>query len=450
VRDLLILGFMLFMIVAAFQRPFMMTLAYMYVDMVQPQRITYYLLNAAPTSLIMASLAILFFIAADDKRGMRFGRVQAMMLVLLIWVTITTFTAMIPEPAWIKWDSVWKAIGFGIFLPLVLRTRQRIEGALLMLVLALGAITITGGIKTLAGGGGYGTMTLLVDNNSGLYEGSTISAVAVATIPIILWLWRHNTLIGRTRLVQAVCAGLVLCAILIPVGTEARTGLLCLAVLGFFRFLKSNRKLLLAAGALVSAAAIWPLLPQSFTARMGTIETHDEDASASSRVAVWEWTWGFVQSNPLGGGFGVYRLNNMMVEVKERSADGGRVVTKKIQAQAKAFHSAYFETLGEHGFPGLAIYMAMLITALLQLAGLSRRFKRGGGEDDWIGDLARALIQTQLIYMVGALFVGIAFLTINYIFLGLGQALAHVVANRDAALRKAAKPVPANMKLATR
>ena len=42
-------------------------------------------------------------------------------------------------------------------------------------------------------GGGYGVLNLMVDNNSGLYESSTISTVAIALIPLILWFTRFGT-----------------------------------------------------------------------------------------------------------------------------------------------------------------------------------------------------------------------------------------------------------------
>ena len=56
-----------------------------------------------------------------------------------------------------------------------------------MLLLSAAAIAIAGGIKTAAGGGGYGTLRLLLSENYGLYEGSTMSCVAISIIPLILW-----------------------------------------------------------------------------------------------------------------------------------------------------------------------------------------------------------------------------------------------------------------------
>ena len=66
--------------------------------------------------------------------------------------------------------------------------------AALIMVLTVGAIIISGGIKTLLGGGGYGDLSLFINENYGLYESSTLSTVAVAIIPLIYWFPRHGTI----------------------------------------------------------------------------------------------------------------------------------------------------------------------------------------------------------------------------------------------------------------
>src|SRR3546814_13315985 len=118
------------------------------------------------------------------------------MVTLVGYCGYTTLHADFPIVAFAKWWWVWKELIFAIFLPLTLRTKLRIEALVLTMVLCASSIIITGGIKTMLSGGGYGVLNLIVAENNGLYEGSTISTVAIAIIPLILWLTR----IGATRL----------------------------------------------------------------------------------------------------------------------------------------------------------------------------------------------------------------------------------------------------------
>lgn len=447
-RDLFMIGVLLLLFAAAFKRPFIMALGYIYVDIVQPQEVSWYLLNSVPVSMIFGLAAILFYLLFDEKRRPQFGALQVLMLLLLIWVTITTLNAQLPRPAWAKWDPAIKAIGFAIFLPFVLRTRQRIEAALLFLVLSLSTLVITGGIKTALGGGGYGALRLLVDRNSSLYEGSTISTVAIATIPLVLYLYRHSILVPRNRVTFLLAAGLVFSALLMPIGTEARTGLVCIAALGGLLLLSVKRKVIYLAAVAVAAIVAVPFLPASFTERMSTIKTYEEDASASTRLAVWEWTLDFVQEHPFGGGFGAYRLNNLEIELREREGEGSVTseTTKTVTDRARAYHSSYFEVLGEHGYPGIAIYLAMLIVALVQLRRVYKRFVTSE-EDHWLADAARALGFSLIIYMFGSLFVGIAFQSPQYYLIAFTAALAQIAAQRMPA--KGAAPTPLRLSAAS-
>src|SRR3546814_20820767 len=86
-----------------------------------------------------------------------------------------TMQADFPVEAQVKWDWVWKALVWAIFLPLTLRTKLRIESLILIMLLSAGSIAIAGGLKTAAGGSGYGSLQLLHNENFGLYEGSIMS-----------------------------------------------------------------------------------------------------------------------------------------------------------------------------------------------------------------------------------------------------------------------------------
>lgn len=172
--DLFLLSFVLAFIGAGFRRPFIFVLAYSYIDIVAPQKVSWGILSHIPVSLIAFLCAFISWFVAEDKNGIRFSMRQFLLLALLVYCGLTTQTADFPVEAADKWAWVWKALLWALFLPLTLRTRLRIEAITLILALSIGVIVIGGGIKTAAGGGGYGELRLLVNDNTGLYEGSII------------------------------------------------------------------------------------------------------------------------------------------------------------------------------------------------------------------------------------------------------------------------------------
>jgi probable O-glycosylation ligase (exosortase A-associated) len=419
-RDLAFVAFLLAFIGLGFRRPFLFVLLYAYIDIVSPQRLTYWLLNSVQVSLIAFLLAFFGWAAADDKRGLIIAPRQALLFLLLIYCGVTTSVADFPLEALGKWDWVWKALVFAIFLPLTLRTRLRIEALALFMVLCAASIIIVGGIKTLASGGGYGVLNLMVSQNAGLYEGSTVACVAVAIIPVILWLAKYGTIYPPDWRVRVFAAALIFACLLIPVGTQARTGLVCIAALGVMMLRHTKRRLLYLGLVGAGLAIAIPNLPESYTKRMDTIQGYKADSSASTRIAVWKWTIDYARDHPWGGGFDAFRGNKLRIDKTSTEGSGGQTdVTKTVEYdQARAYHSAYFEMLGEQGYPGLLIWLAIHLGGLYSMERLRARTKKIA-EAAWVSGLASALFQAHIVYLVGALFIGIAFQPFVFMLIGL-------------------------------
>nr|WP_255536425.1 O-antigen ligase family protein [Pacificimonas pallii] len=209
---------------------------------------------------------------------------------------------------------------------------------------------------------------------------------------------------------------------LVTIGAEARTGLLSMGMLGFLLWLRSSKKIISGVALGVLLVGSIPFLPASFTERMSTLETFNSDKSASTRIAVWKWTLDYVSENPFGGGFHIYKINNVTVEMSETTVEGNTTdrVDFSVKDRARAFHSAYFEVLGELGIPGLAIWLSIVTGALYKARAVVKRERKlvtpllntETGEEremsDWARDFGRSMSITILVYLTGALFVGIA------------------------------------------
>lgn len=421
-RDLFFIAFLGAFFLMGFKRPFLLVIIYAYIDIVSPQRLCYYLLNSIPISLIAFVCAVGAWIVVDGKKDCRFSARQVLLLVLLAWCGYTTATADFPINAATKWAWVWKAIVFAVFLPLVLRTRLRIEALALFMVLCASTIIINGGMKTALSGGGYGVLNLMVDNNSGLYEGSIISCVAIALIPIILWLTQHGTIFPPDWKVKAFAYALCLACMLMPVGTEARTGLVCLVILAGMMLMRSKRKFVYGPLLAFAALAAIPFLPASFTKRMQTIENHQGDESASTRVAVWMWTLDYVKTHPGGGGFDNYLQNSFTYFAQSEVGDGDekRIERRLVTDKGRAYHSAYFEMLGEQGYFGFFLWALLHLSCFIRTESIRRMYrKRDGPDQAWIAPFAVALQQGHVVYMIGSLFVGIAYQPFIFMMLSL-------------------------------
>ena len=424
--DIFLLGFFAVFLLFGLKRPFLWVCLYLYVDILAPQKMGYGPITSVPVSLIAFAAAFGGWLALDKKTRPTFTLRQAIMLFLLLWAWFTMQGAQFPVEASEKWDWVWKTLVFAMFLPFTVTTRLRFEAAALVMVLTAGAIIISGGIKTVLGGGGYGTLAFFVNDNSGIYESSTISTVAIAIIPLLYWFTRHGTVFPPSLPVKLFALGLAGACLLIPIGTEARTGLVCIAMLGLLVLRESKHKVLMMVGGVLLCVAAFPFLPQSYADRMATMLTAEEDESASTRVAVWEWTLDYVEEKPLGGGFEAYRANSFTYRMPQTTGSGNMTSTsyEKVTDEGRAYHSAIFEMLGEQGWPGLGAWLLLQALGLYQMERLRRRMrKKADPQLEWLGHLAIALQYAQLIYLVGALFQGIAWQPFIMMLAGLQIAL---------------------------
>lgn len=432
--DLALFAFVMAFLALGIARPFLWVLAYIYIDILAPQKIGWTLTPALPISLIAFCAAFAGWLLTDPKSETRFHYRQGLMVFLLLYCFATTQTADFPVEAATKWEWVWKALVFAIFLPFTLTTRTRIEAVILTIVLTVGAIVISAGMKTALGGGGYGSLYFFVNDNSNIYESSTLATVAIGMTPLIAWLMKYGRVFPPDWRVKLFGVCLIFACLLIPVGTEARTGLLCIAVLGVLLLRTVKNRIAYIAGAAALGLVALPFLPASYWERMSTITEHGGDQSASTRVAVWEWTIDYVSENPFGGGFDAYRGNSFKYIMPERTEEGSSVSVEYVEVEDKgrAYHSSYFELLGEQGYPGFIAWIMLQLTGLWQMERLRRRYRtRDGPEERWIGPLAAGLQNAHIVYLVGAAFQGIGYQPVVFLFLGLQIALWTYCAKRE-------------------
>jgi probable O-glycosylation ligase (exosortase A-associated) len=400
--------------------PFAAALGFIWVDIVRPQQLAYSIINTLPLSFIAAVATLGLFLVKDRKSPPRFSPILGLIVLLIVWVTFTTSMSSFPVQAWSKWDWASKVLMFAVLIPYIFRSRIQIEAFLLIFVFSAGTILFSAGVKTMLGGGGYGTLAVLGTGNTGLSESSTLAVVCVMLIPVIMFLMRYTLIFPRNMLTQSLFLGIIVIALAAVVGTTARTGIIAVGVMCLMSLAQSKKKMWWIAGFALAGIVIMNLDLSStrWGNRMSTIETYNSDGSAMGRIKVWQWTIGFVGSHPLGGGFDAY-LHNRIIGA---GPDGETVYLPEGQIGGKAFHSIYFEVLGEQGIPGFIMYYLMIGMTLAKLLKLKKTWKDDPGLG-WISALANAMVTMVMVFLAGGSFVGIAYQPYIFYIISLTVAL---------------------------
>jgi probable O-glycosylation ligase (exosortase A-associated) len=396
------------------QAPLIFVLGYVWVDIFVPQLLAYSILPSIPVSMIMGVcvLGALFFLPRDPHIKLR--AISMLTFVFVVWMTMTLMWAEVPDEAHIKWDWAVKSVAFSCLIPYFLRNRLDLEAFLWTIVISGIAHCLPFGVKVLISGGGYGKALGLVQVNYGYGEGSTLAMFSITLIPLCLYLYKWQTLITNQKLARLMLSVFIGMAFLTSLGTYARTGLISMGVLGALLVLNSRNMLRNAVFVVLAGAFAIYISSDQWVERMSTIGDGTE-GSAMGRVAVWKWTLEYISTHPWGGSFESYMINETSLLLSDGST---------LAVDSKAFHSVYFEILGETGIPGLLLFLTIAFLTYRSFVAFAA--PQGKESDGWRGDLGLRLKHTFLIFMAGGAFVGIGFQAYFYYLAALGAAMINL------------------------
>jgi probable O-glycosylation ligase (exosortase A-associated) len=328
-------------------------------------------------------------------------------LLLLLWMTVTSLFAinrgdLILE----RWIFVFK-IQLMLAISLMLVTEQRqFKWLVWVVTLSVAFFGVKGGIFTITSGGG----SRVWGPSGGLLQGNNELAIGLVMLVPFLY-WMRETIPNQWAR-RGLLAAMALCVVSI-LGSQSRGALLAVLAMLFVLALKSRHKvlatLLLAVG--LAVAVTW--MPDTWTKRMDTIQSYEEDRSAMSRVYTWTTLWNAAVDRPLVGvGF---RADSG--RVFERYAPRGEQWDRFTGAVLVA-HSIYFQMLGEHGFVGLFLFVALWLAVWVLAGRTGRRAEALPDLAPWLPLLMRMTQVSMVGFMVGGAFLSLAYLDLAYYLMG--------------------------------
>lgn len=352
----------LLLIPLALRYPFFGLLIYCWLDVVAPESFfagTYDQYFRFSYSIAIASfIGYLLFEKANDKLSPKKDLAIWFFVGFFVWTTVTSAFAVFPETAWDKWTRLAKNVLIIIMLVRMIDTKER---AFLFIGTLFTAITfhaIRGtAVTLLTGGGGQA-----VRGSPGTYleERNYIAIAFIVAIPLGWFLWKYCKDFKIGKQMSMPIKVMTLMNLVSLVGTHSRGALLGILAASLIFLIASNTKIRGLIVIFTIGIIVLFLAPEEWTERMATTKEYQEDYSSMTRILAWKFAWQYALSNPiLGGGFGAFRMNTEEVE------GGGH----------REAHSVYFEVLGEHGFVGIALFLAMILSVLYYSYGAYRRIE---------------------------------------------------------------------------
>ncbi len=344
----------------------------------------------AYVAFLVTAVSLLF---SKEPKRIPWTRETILLVIFIVWMTLTTFMAFYSDPAWVQYNKVIK-IQAGTFLTLMLvTTKERLRIFIWVIAVSIGYYGIKGGIFTIVHGGVYRVQ----GPSSTFFSGNNeMGLVLIMTVPLIRYLHLTET----RHWVKMGLAGAMFLTTIAAFGSQSRGALVALAAMGTMLWLKSRNKFMTGLLMVVSVSAALSVMPQEWFDRMNSIKNYEQDESALGRINAWKTAFNVAAGNITGGGFEMFRPATF----RQYAPDPSRV---------HDVHSIYFEVMGEHGFPGFFMFMTLMAFTWFKASSIIRTTKRDPA-NLWAGDLA-AMIQVSIIgYAAGGAFLGLAYFDLYY------------------------------------
>ncbi len=376
---------------------------YYWFTWLNPHRVVWGLLNL-DWGKIIALMTIIFIFLSREEKKYPLSAISIFTVIFFVWTSFTTFVAKYPDHAFQAYTDWLKVFVMMSVTTILIRDRLRLHGLIWIVCISMAFWGVKSGVFTLITGGNY---HVLGPEKSAIFGTNEIARAFMMSIPLMYYLAlqsRHK----YVRWAMLIVTGLTVMGM---IGTTSRTVFAVFALMAVFWWMRSKNKLKLAVVAVLTLSVLFLVLPKERLS--GLFEKHqtsteiEGDSSFQHRVKIWNYIVDELagKSPIVGGGF------------------------KSVLREARMEpHSNYFQVLGEHGYVGLAIYLFLGVTALLQTNRIYNQTKNDP-ELTWARDLAQMLQLSFIGYFAAGVTKNHAFFEMYYMQLAMVIVLDRIISN---------------------
>ncbi|KFC66160.1 putative O-glycosylation ligase, exosortase A system-associated [Massilia sp. LC238] len=392
-RDALIFLAFACIIPFIFKRPVVGALAYAMFSLMNPHRLSYGTAYDFPFAMLLCVITLVSVALSREQKKIPPSPPVIMLGLLCLWMVTTFLFAQDPTRAMVVGDRVYKIMLMIFITVLTVRSKRDVQALALTVAISLGFWGFKGGFHTILSGGRSG---VLGPADSFISDNNTIALALLVTVPVLVYQSSH----ARTKLGRWIAGGTTLLTVVATIGSYSRGALVGCVAMALFLWLKSTSKLKTGLAIALLAPVILLSMPEEWTGRMHSINNYEEDESAQGRLNAWEFAVNVANQFPLGGGPGIFSPDSFL----------------KYAPNPETFHvahSIYFQMLGEHGWFGLALFLAMHACTWRTGSRVIRHCENKP-ELAWASMLARMCQVSQIGYLVAGAFLTLAYYDLAY------------------------------------
>jgi probable O-glycosylation ligase (exosortase A-associated) len=406
-RALALLATLMATLPLGFVAPFIGTLIWCWLSFMNPQLIIF--IPGLPVVYTAAVITAIGLVISREPKRLPRNAGPWVLLAFALWTTVTSIFALDPTVSWDEWTRDIKGFVLAFTVMIVMNNRIRIHALVWVYVLSVAFFSLKGGVFTLATGGNshvFGIIGSVTGDNNNL------GLIMVMSWPLLFYL-RLHTANRYIRIALIVIMGLTVTAVL---GTYSRGAFLALAAVAGYFWWKAKQKFAFGIFGLIVIVPAILFMPQQWVDRIHTIDTYEADGSAMGRLNQWGFAMRIAADHPLVGSG--YNAAESLYAVSKYYPD----------EHTLAYHSIWFQALGDHGIVGLALFIAVGLVGWRN-ADVVRRASLSRPDLAWARDLATMCQVSLTGYFLAGTFLSLAYYDGYYTLFAMLAALRELATN---------------------
>lgn len=414
-RDLALLLFILFASYYILRNPFIGVALSIWTSLFTPNLWVFGFGQSLRINFLFLALFLISFIINKSKIKNTNYTLTSLCFMHIAFFLLGTlsaaFTISQEDVVWLEWSYFYKTLLLYFFVVVVVHTEIQVKTVIWAMILSVSFIGFTEGLKYVASGGGHVIEGVLMSK----MQDRNALALAMNMILPLLFLLRNYTENAKVKNLLLIIGIFNILAI---IGSFSRGGLIGLIVVGFFYFLRSDRKILISVFAVIIAISAVNFMPDRWSQRMNTIESADKDESFLGRVVAWKQAVLIANDHPIVGvGFKGGQNQAIWTFYKPDFDIFNSIINTSETnfVQAKAAHSIYFQVLGDMGYTGLFLFLLLLFTSYRFI----RFAEKNLSHDRFFHDLAGMLKISLASYAIAGAALSLPYFDILYVIFGL-------------------------------
>lgn len=416
-RDVFLLMFFVGSLPICFFKPFYGIILWTIIGFLNPQSFLWGFGANVPWALVVAIPTLIgFFLFEPSVKGLK-SREVTMILILWGWFVITSAIS-VSTPAlmhhsddtWFRLTFVSKILLMTLVMIPITRSFERLRILIMVVSLSFGFFVAKAFPFVLLSGGSFRVYgpdhSMVADNND-------LGLALNMTLPLFFFLAQSET----KKWMKVMFASLFIMSVPVIFFTWSRGALVGLIVVFCFliTFVPLKQRLVLIPIIVAGVAMALMFAPEAWRHRMDPTRSDAIDASAQARLNVWQFARNLAADYPIaGGGFGTFTP-----ELFRKYGPPGQ--------RAMAPHSVYFQLLAEHGYVGLGLYLAMLVSFFVSARKLVIEARQRG--DDVIRQYAKMFQIGVIGFAASGMFLGRAYFDYLFFFVACLVILKRIAAD---------------------